>query len=498
MQKIQFKRRVFALFAVVLLLSVLALGCISSAWTVADIPFYNYFDVSKIKATDVRNNNAYVSSVNADNGTITISMLYNGRKGSWVVPAYSSSVTLRDLCPDIVAGETYILNGVYQEFQNITTLNRLNIHNSDTNTTVYWYFGTSMVVTADMLDSCITYYFGDIAESNNTFQDGVTYTRTLQLWINKGTVAQEFVQNNLFQPYYDEGYNNGYTDGLDTKLEDTYILTADNFEMKIAYYRANPATPEEAQQQFYILNNTLYKFDGFSFNSANLPQGFFNNFAPDILNIDYIMCTVDLSINEYNLSDFLAYFTAYNYSASNVTLYFVDGSYASYSFSNDGNLTLDGTKLSQTADNKTIRTLSFLYALPQSSDRISFSMVLGATDTLSYNIGFENGNSDGYSQGLKDGENIGYQKGQDIGYQNGYDYGYEKGQYDGYYQGKADEAGEGSFFKLIYATLDAPVQVLMDILNFEIFDFNLLNGFVSIISLALCFVVVSYVLKLVI
>ena len=88
-----------------------------------------------------------------------------------------------------------------------------------------------------------------------------------------------------------------------------------------------------------------------------------------------------------------------------------------------------------------------------------------------YEDGYKNGENDGYKDGYNDGENIGYSK--------------------GYTQGIAD-SGEYSFLSLLTSVIDAPVNVLMDMLDFEILGTNLAAVIISILSVMLILALIYF------
>lgn len=102
---------------------------------------------------------------------------------------------------------------------------------------------------------------------------------------------------------------------------------------------------------------------------------------------------------------------------------------------------------------------------------------------VSYNSTVEDyGNpyNDGYQAGLKDGEANRQQA-----YQDGVVAGRAQGIAEGKAQGIA-EASEYSFFSLINAVVSVPIQALTGLLNFDIFGYNMLTFFGSVVTLILC------------
>lgn len=123
-------------------------------------------------------------------------------------------------------------------------------------------------------------------------------------------------------------------------------------------------------------------------------------------------------------------------------------------------------------------------------------VVYGSTEG-DYNSGFRDGyvkgEDDGFFEGYDAGKDVGYKEGKDVGYKEGYengkDVGYNDGKADGYDKGMQDSGG---FYSMIFAVFDAPIQVLTDMFNFEIFGVNMTAFVISIISIA----VISFIVRM--
>lgn len=493
-KKMKFKKRLFAVFSVVLLLASLALGCVASAWSYTDAPFYNYFDNTKIALKDTLSNNAYVSAVNPEFGSITISMKYNGRKGLWVASYSNSDVTLRDLCPEMVVGDTYVLGGNYGTVNlPVKLYNRIVLHDG-TNPTV-WEFGKSLVITAELLNCRVTYYLGEIAQDDTYFQNGQVYSVDLQLWINKGTVLEDFAPHDLTRASYEDGYNAGVEAGKEIAIKNYEYVTSDN--ITFAQYGYNQSGTLEFLR---FLPETDIVITGNSLEMSALPSSYFE--VPDGYTFGGLGIVINLADFDIVWNDFVARFGGRAVSIKMDMVFYVDG-LPEYYYSAQYAPSLDEFYRQYRAkdfltlpDNATIGTVAFVI-LPDISVNYNFTVGIGASNDLSYELGYVSGENAGLQVGYENGYEKGEQSAQNDAYQNGYDYGYSRGKNDGYYQGVADEANQGGFFKMIYAVIDAPVQVIMKTLNFNILGFNMLSGFISVVSLALCVVVVVYVLKLV-
>ena len=86
-----------------------------------------------------------------------------------------------------------------------------------------------------------------------------------------------------------------------------------------------------------------------------------------------------------------------------------------------------------------------------------------------YNAGVSDGYSNGYSNGLIDGKNIGYNDG-------------------------VKSANNYSFLGLLGAVVDAPIQAVSGLLNFDLLGFNMLNFFYALVTCALVIAVIRMIL----
>jgi hypothetical protein len=102
----------------------------------------------------------------------------------------------------------------------------------------------------------------------------------------------------------------------------------------------------------------------------------------------------------------------------------------------------------------------------------------------SYNSGY----SSGYSTGQTNGYSDGYNSGSSIGYSNGYTAGYNVG----YDDGVADD-NDYTFLGVIGAVIDAPIQAITGLLNFELFGVNLSALFFGLITVAIIIAIIRYI-----
>ncbi len=88
---------------------------------------------------------------------------------------------------------------------------------------------------------------------------------------------------------------------------------------------------------------------------------------------------------------------------------------------------------------------------------------------------------------FKEGYDSGYSIGENVGYDNGYSAGSRAGEVIGYnngYQAGANASNSYTFFSLISAVIDAPVQAFMGLFNFELLGVNLAGFFTGLLTLA--------------
>ena len=87
----------------------------------------------------------------------------------------------------------------------------------------------------------------------------------------------------------------------------------------------------------------------------------------------------------------------------------------------------------------------------------------------------------GYSKGLEDQKNLDY----NVWYMGRYNQGYSDG---------VKAAGEYTFLSLLGAVVDAPLQAVSGMLNFNLLGFNMLNFFYALLTCALVIAVIRLIL----
>lgn len=137
----------------------------------------NLFDISKIPTTTASVSSAYVSEVGADYVIVSTLEGYTGN-GYCTVP-----VKVRDACPTMQVGKTYILKAATESDSSNIYLPGLQRS---------WVFGTTMVATEELLNSTMTLYGFSMGSGL-----GPGECRISNIQIEEGTVAT------AYEPYID-------------------------------------------------------------------------------------------------------------------------------------------------------------------------------------------------------------------------------------------------------------------------------------------------------
>lgn len=129
----------------------------------------NLIDVTQIPIGEESDTFNYVSSVGEGSITITSKENYNGNGYKYL------GLTLRQLCPQIVAGRKYVLSAVSDAFNQRIYLQEA---------AQVWLFGEALIINDSMLDSKVVFYgynpanngYGDCIISNIQIEEGDTAT----------------------------------------------------------------------------------------------------------------------------------------------------------------------------------------------------------------------------------------------------------------------------------------------------------------------------------
>lgn len=489
--------RFLALLGVMVILAVSLLATVSSAstsWQYTDIPFYNYWNTDAFPPHDPNTETygqGYIVSTDQDSGIITMGMVYHG-VGQYYAPYQFHGLKLRDICPEMKAGEKYYLNGEYlfpSLEQQGTGINCIALaNNGDT----YWYFGTTKYITEADLDSYVYFFAGNFTQAGYQPEMGEYITRDLRIWINKDAsysfCPYHYFESKLDNAYdkglsdgYDggyqdgisDGYDSGYTDGADdgyaNGVDEGYIMGkqdgyeegrsvgyADGYDRGLSEYitdnllvssKSISVMPVyinysqlDANGQYPFVYGTRYRnvedypYNGYTFRTSLLPDYYWANDA----GVGYKLCGYEITCIT---KQFGQYFVVGNsplsISGKNITMLvrlrtvgMAEGELKekTYVFSEDEFQTIDIDFASDFGLADTDQIMSISFYGETILARNPYSSF--------YGFSFAFANQDGYSfqVGFKEGQQIGYEEGKDVGYE----YGTADGKKEGYASGKAD------------------------------------------------------------
>lgn len=117
--------------------------------------------------------------------------------------------------------------------------------------------------------------------------------------------------------------------------------------------------------------------------------------------------------------------------------------------------------------------------------------------TDGYQFGYFDGQYDGYNEGYTEGEKQGLIVGREQGYESGYGAGYMDGEWEGFQDGQTDAlSAKGTFKDLIFGIFDAPVRLIDGMLDFDIFDINVLGLVKTLLTLGVTALILVWIFKL--
>lgn len=270
-------------------------------------------------------------------------------------------------------------------------------------------------------------------------------------------------------------YEQGFNDGKRSNVESLGFFEGGTF--KYSYGETRNKLPADTEFKDFPSDLKTPFFSGFYFNSVKGSS----LTALDNVTTQYgcyaIYC--DFGLNGKGLGRYSPFNVLLNSGGvisssgpigSAVEFVFTDGSRVDFNTYDNIFSYVDLTQFT----GKQVRRVYFYVFTP---DTYFFGLNSNADYLNAYNNGFDDGNKSGYDSGYGDG----YKKGSDVGYTNGYNKGYNLG---------TSSSGDYSFLSLIGAVIDAPLQALSGLLDFNLLGFNLLQFFYSIVTCALIVTVV--------
>lgn len=190
----------------------------------------NYLNTSVMTTTESSSDTVYISEVGEGYIVVTTTDSYEGN-------GYCQSFkTLQELCPGLVAGKTYTINATTEPAAWIKAI-------FFKDTSVFWYYGTSLTMTEELLSSYVIFYGLNAAKgqetgackiSNIQIEDGEIAT-AYESYIDPSTTTIKVSGKNLFSVA--EGTTGGVTL---SKMGDYYVLNgtctaSSNFVTRLGY-----------------------------------------------------------------------------------------------------------------------------------------------------------------------------------------------------------------------------------------------------------------------
>lgn len=505
-------KRFFALFGVLLVLACVCLPTFVGAFSITELSEYNYFNPEVIThpTPTVNKQGALLCNVSdvLDNGIIVINSPEN-YGGSGSIPASLTGVTLRDICPDMVAGQTYYLSAFYTVYGNENGVNDIKVSESIylNDTFVHWKFDSSYKVTEADLNSRVTFY--GVTVSNNDrmgFLDNECRLHLL-LWVNKGNTPQKYVSYGM-KEYFDAYRQDAYEQAKDEIYQDAYneglkAIKADLFKdatlsANVVYRDLNTGNIVKhniAQDKFdFTLEDTFIDVNPTddSTGKRDLPYLIQMDIQAEYMKDDV---TLEHVRNELVIT--------FKHPVSIGLYSFEIEKYVYQAYAHPFTLTAQnehGITITTKSDivDKTIVGLDngkndfFATSITISTtegDVWDFSGTSITSRSGVYTL-YEDGYNDGYdaatilegAEQYQEGYNNGYEKGETVGYNNGFEKGY------------ADGSDGSSWFNLFSAVVSAPANTLTSMFNFDIFGVNMAGFVASLVTICVVIAVVRFIL----
>lgn len=273
---------------------------------------------------------------------------------------------------------------------------------------------------------------------------------------------------------YEQGYNDGLNNGLNNVSTSLGIFKYATFSYGLTYSTSDDYTsvtfvslPDNGKKGYYngfYVPVAIFDDNDFLVGSDIDAKG-------GILKLDFGVNGIDIS--KYSV------FNVNNYSPgliSNTTPYGVS---VGFIFTDNTSFYVNSANgLFSSIDIRDYKSSGsfFLKTLLIECAQIDIVPIGLSTDSVYYNA-YENGYGIGFNEGSQVGYTDGYQNGKNAGYSQGYNAG-------------AADAGNYTFLGLLGAIVDAPIQAITGLLNFDLLGFNMAGFFYALVTLAITITVV--------
>lgn len=281
------------------------------------------------------------------------------------------------------------------------------------------------------------------------------------------------------------------------------------------YYRDSGHTMQLTTQSLHVapsdsISNTFVGSNIF------LPTTFYNVRNDILYDISAVSCLLELSDNNlyfhfsFDGDEFSTRYTSYFFDTWNGTIRSTFDSpggatYCDYSFFIDSRFNFNVLLFTLNTSTSFVGSSDYYSSVLTYYDINGYTFSIAfKTEAYNYLINsfylsertyylFEPRNNDYYNNGYIYGYDRGSADGYDTGYNTGYNVGYDNGDLVGYQRG-IEDSNQYTFLNLIGAVIDAPITAFVNLLDFNVFGFNMLNLCCSLLTLSLIILVVKFVL----
>lgn len=460
------------------------------------------------------------------------------------------TLTLRDFLPTAKAGEGYRLEMIISNnVDGVGIVDGISVGygSNDNPNPTYWENGEVRTLMQQDLEGYVTFYGYDSKRGGTSSVD--VYTEIRIAIVPEG-------QTYDFDHYKDTfEYQSGYTDGFEAAKDQLYkeafenaykeylnqntivnsVTTSVSFVWCASYYdNSFTECPVETVNYFdypvYLsyMDNDDYAFDGYSFSTSALSKedyGFDGVFRGDddfylsglkgvsifvtTKNNGVYACAGDLpiqlnfgssnNINSNYIKARIDYTVPAGYSVPADAI-LIDGVYVCSAevlkaASNEyGVFSCTAQELFGLEASTPVRSIRVTFVCDSIHtsyfDKGAGIIISNTKNNPAFMAGQSYGASEGFDEGYKYGKLAGAEQGYGDGLRDGKIVGFEEGYREG-----LKNAKELTFRGLIFAVVDAPVQVFSSMLNFNVLGINLLGFMTSILTIMIVIAVVKVVVK---
>lgn len=545
-------KRVFALLGVfvVLLTSVLpfGVGAVEQATQVNHFSFYP-FESGEVWLSD----KTTIEYVDIEYDTILLKT-EKGSKEDGIMRYY---IKLSDFMPFAKVGESYTLKmEIYNNVSGVGIVNGISVGygSEDNPNPTWWSNGKTRTLTQQDLDGYVSFYGYNSRTGGVSSVDVYTYINIAIVPEGRDYVFDYVEEVREYKRGYHDGFVAGQDEAYDRALEYAYreyinrntILNSYSSSVEFFWDASMYESDLNEGRYLYLsmpvyytkMDNSDYEFDGYSFKCSELTDDAFNfdgvsiygytgsQYLRGLRGVSVCVTTKDFETGEYaraadlpisisfpaqnstemndNFKAIIEYAIPVGYDVPEgsqlIGDYYLCRTYVPHSVIKDtgSNVWYSTAKGMMGLDDDTPVMNIRITMVHEGQDFFNMSLrafgvsIVNAENNPAYMAGLSKGSSVGYKEGFVKGKEEGLELGRDDGYNEGLDDGEIIGFNKGYEKGLKN-ANEHTFRGLMFAVVDAPVQVFSSMLNFEVLGINLLGFLTSLLTIMIVVAVVKVV-----